>query len=388
MATEVGEGPMAGVERNKYLLRQAYRDAQRGVLPGTIPGEGEGGASHAGAALAHTVISAQEPPGGVNEPSATIAAIAGWHAQTVGPQFTSFGPMIGDDACVVEEWESHFHGGDGTMYNNFYCWVKRFDGDEVVEVREYVDSHHAYVILGLHAPWLALEPPRGPRRRWRPMAPPEPAHGLADHPGDERETVFDITAEFELDPGLLVDPVPASGPPYVVPPTAEGAKQLIRRLHDAQARGDQTEAWRAYAPGFRHFLAGERPFGWDHLPLEQIYAPLVSHLASPITVRFGPLVAEGGRVFEEMEIFARLDDGTVYDNWHCCIHEVRDGRIVQTREYLDTHHAWVVLGRWADWGRTPVPPLTRSRRSNLPYVDETFQGRNPFLELERWAPVT
>jgi hypothetical protein len=84
---------------------------------------------------------------------------------------------------------------------------------------------------------------------------------------------------------------------------------------------------------------------------------------------------------------ARLDDGTVYDNWHCFIHEVRDGVIVQTREYLDTHHAWVVLGRWAGWGQAPVPPLTRARRSNLPYVDETFQGRNPFLQLERWAPL-
>jgi uncharacterized protein len=373
---------MAGVERNKQLLRQAYRDAQRRVLPGTIAGEGEGPAHHTGGALAHTVISAQEPPGGVNEASATMAAIAGWHAQTVGPQFTSFGPMIGEGDCVVEEWESHFHGGDGTMYNNFYCWVKRFEGEEVVEVREYVDSHHAYVLLGLHATWLALEPPKRPRRRWRPMAPPPEA-------GDELETVFDITAEFELDPRLLVEPGQATDPPAAAPPTAVAdSKQVIRRLHEAQASGDRSAVSRLYAKGFRHFLAGERPFGWDHLPLEEIYAPLVAHLASPITVRFGPMIAEGGAVFEEMDIFAHLDDGAVYNNWHCFIHEVRDGRIVQTREYLDTHHVWVVLGRWAEWGRTPVPPLTRARRSNLPYVDETFQGRNPFLELDRWRPIT
>jgi hypothetical protein len=99
------------------------------------------------------------------------------------------------------------------------------------------------------------------------------------------------------------------------------------------------------------------------------------------------MVAEGGSVFEEMDILAHLDDGTVYNNWHCFIHEIRDGQIVQTREYMDTHHLWVVLGRWANWGKTPVPPLRRARRSNMPYVTATFQTRNPFLKIERWEPL-
>src|SRR3546814_19489453 len=89
-------------------------------------------------------------------------------------------------------------------------------------------------------------------------------------------------------------------------------------------------------------MAGERPFGWDHLPLEEIYAPLVAHLASPIGVRYGPPLAEGDRVIEEMDVIARLDDGTLYNNWHCFVHEIRDGKIVQTREYLDTHHMWEI----------------------------------------------
>jgi hypothetical protein len=113
----------------------------------------------------------------------------------------------------------------------------------------------------------------------------------------------------------------------------------------------------------------------------------VKHLAGPIRIRFGHMVAEDRRVFEEMEILAHLDDGSVYNNWHCLIHEIRGGQIVQTREYLDTHHLWVVLGRWADWGKTPVPPLRKARRSNMPYVTETFQGFNPFLKLDRWEPL-
>jgi hypothetical protein len=103
-------------------------------------------------------------------------------------------------------------------------------------------------------------------------------------------------------------------------------------------------------------------------------------------VRFGPTVADGDRVFEEMDSFARLDDGSVYNNWHCFVHEIRDGRIVQTREYLDTRHVWVVLGRWAPWAAEPVAPRTRPRRSNLPAIDSTSQIPTMFLDLERWRP--
>src|SRR3546814_13951556 len=70
-------------------------------------------------------------------------------------------------------------------------------------------------------------------------------------------------------------------------------------------------------------------------------------------------------LFEQMDSFARLDDGTVYKNWHAFVHEIRDGKIVQTREYHDPRHVWTVLGHWAPWGATPVPPRSRPRRSNL-----------------------
>src|SRR3546814_1730439 len=115
---------------------------------------------------------------------------------------------------------------------------------------------------------------------------------------------------------------------------AEGNKALIRSLRQARADGDPAVVVSFYSVYFRHFMAGERPFGWDHLPLEEIYAPLVAHLASPIGVRYGPPLAEGDRVIEDMDVIARLDDGTLYNNWHCFVHEIRDGKIVQTREYL------------------------------------------------------
>src|SRR3546814_15121992 len=87
-----------------------------------------------------------------------------------------------------------------------------------------------------------------------------------------------------------------------------------------------------------------------------------------------------------MDVIARLDDGTPYNNWHCFVHEIRDGKIVQTREYLDTHHMWVALARWASWGRTPVPPRSVPRRSNLQEIATVIQYPTMFLELDRWKP--
>jgi uncharacterized protein len=375
------QSTLSDIERNKRLVRSRYEAAQRQAVPKTLPGAKE--EAPVAKADASTVVSCQDPPGGVNDPKATIASIAGWHSQSVSPGFTSYGPLIAEGDLVVEEWETYFHGRDGTLYSNQYCWVKRIQDGKVVQVREYLDSHHAFVILGLHAPWKELAPPTKPRRRWVPMQAPASIAPASD----QIETVFEVSQAFNLDPKLLRDPEPVAGAPKNFPATPAGNKALVHAMHEAQAKGDAAAVASFYGEGFRHFIAGEGPLGWNHLPLQDLYAPLVKHLASPISVRFGPRVAEGNSVFEEMDILARLDDGTVYNNWHCFIHEIQDGKIVQTREYLDTHHLWVVLGRWAEWGKTPVPPMRVVRRSNLPYITATFQGKNPFLNLERWHPL-
>ncbi|MDB5425748.1 MAG: hypothetical protein JWQ29_3164 [Phenylobacterium sp.] len=377
-------------ERNKQLVMAADEELQRNAVPSTMPGapvdkprELMGSGSKATAA-AMSIYACYDAPGGVDDPKSTIAAIAGWHVQTTHPPIHSWGPLIAEGDSVVVEREVFFYGLDGTMYNNVYCFLQTFDDQgHTVSNREYLDSHHAYVILSLHAPWKTLEPSRGPRRRWR--GPAQSSLGLP--PLTEMETVFKIRQEFDLDPRMLRDPVPgpASAPRF--PDTAAGNKAVVRAMRDAQAKGDIAAVNNLHGPGFRHYIGGEGPLGWEHLPLQELYAPLTQHLAGPIKVRYGEMVAENGSVFEEMDILARLDDGTIYNNWHCFVHEVRDGRIVETREYLDTHHLWVTLGRWADWGKTPVPPQRRAKRSNLPYITASYQVRNPFLKMERYDPL-
>src|ERR1700728_3665079 len=367
---------MSDPERNKRLLRQQREASQRGALPSALPdGPPFELQNPLSGYMPTTLMVSTDPPS--LDPAQFEAAAKGFPSRAVGPTFLSYGPMIADGDVVFEEWESFIFGGDGTLYNNQYCWRLQFDDRTVVAMREYNDTHHAALIFGRHGGWDDLDPPTTPRRR----------DGLTQLPADEIETVFEVVDEFELDPRLLADVVPSAAPvPVSIEPGPEGNKALVRGLRQARADGDPTIIGAFFAEGFRQFSAGEWPFGWDHLPYEEIYAPLVEHLASPLKVRYGPLTADGDVVVEEMDIFARLDDGTIYNNWHCLFHDIRDGRIVQTREYLDTRHVWVVLGRWAPWAVTPVEPRRAPRRSNLQSISMSTQTPTMFLDLERWRP--
>jgi ketosteroid isomerase-like protein len=388
-ASEAKEGKalVGDAERNKRLLREHREASQMRALPSALPGE-EGKFDRrtqtplVGLTPKSVMVSNDSPilPGMSPADRALIGS--GFPSQALGPTFLSYGPMLAEGNLVVEEWESQIYGANGTLYNNQYLWILRFEGDQVVEMHEYNDTQHAAITFGPLGKWPELKPPTSPRRRNQ--------HGVktAPLPASEIETVFEIVDKFDLDPRLLRDVVPsASAPPVRVQPGIEGNKALVRALRKARAAGDPAVVNSFYAKGFRHFIGGERPFGWDHLPLEEIYAPLVKHLASPLTLRYGPMIAEGDRVFEQVDSFARLDDGTVYNNWHAFVHDIRDGKIVQTREYHDPRHVWVVLGRWAPWGSTPVPPRSTPRRSNLQGIATTIQyptGGGP--DLERWRP--
>ena len=372
-------------DRNERTVRAQYESSQRQSIPPTLPGARSLPPFAFPDAAASRFYSGQDPPGGIDDPKAVLAAVAGWHAQSTGPAVISYGPMISEGDAVVEEWESFFHGLDGSMYSNHYCWIKLLKDGKILQTREYLDSHHAFIVLGLHAPWKRLDPPRTPRRHW--LGFNSPSQSAAVDAAAEMETVFPVRQEFDLPPKMLRDVTPRKRGGKHFPDTPEGNKALVQAMRSAQAKGDIAAVDGFHGEGFRHFIAGEGPLGWEHIPLQELYAPLVQHLKGPLKVRFSTLIAEGGSVFEEMDCLGHLDDGTVYNNWHCFIHEIREGRIVQTREYMDTHHLWVVLARWADWGKTPIPPLRQARRSNLPYVTATFQTRNPFLKLERWEPL-
>jgi ketosteroid isomerase-like protein len=53
-----------------------------------------------------------------------------------------------DGDTTIAELVADSHANDGGRFDNRYCWVCRFDGDLIVEVRAYLDSMMvAYTIL-------------------------------------------------------------------------------------------------------------------------------------------------------------------------------------------------------------------------------------------------
>src|SRR3546814_20139732 len=89
-----------------------------------------------------------------------------------------------------------------------------------------------------------------------------------------------------------------------------------------------------------------------------------------------------------MDSLVLMDDGIVYNNWHDFVHEFRDGKIVQTRDYHGPRHVWTVLGHWAPWGAIPVPPRSRPRRPNLQSISTTIQYETSAgPDLERYRPL-
>lgn len=373
-------GTATGPERLKQIVREARLRSQMASLPSAVPGEeGEFIPEPTGLqGLAVKAITTYGVQDQAPAPDAVKSSQAPFASSSLGPVFVSYGPMLADGDHLAEEWESFMYTSNGTMYNNQYAMVLRFDGDEVAEFHLHQDRDHVDRTYGQYG-WTEPRPATGPRVL---------TGNIAMRPSGEIETPFEIQERFEIPPAMLRDPSPTDErAPVGAEGGIDGNRALVRGLRQAVASGDAAAVDRFYGRGFRHFIAGERPFGWDHLPLQEIYAPLVEHLASPLTYRYSPVFADETRAFERIVSFARLDDGSVWHNWHAIFHEIRDNKIVQTREYLDTAHAWATLGRWATWGGEPPGLRSMPRRSNLQGIAMTVNYKpNEGPDLERWQP--
>jgi len=60
-------------------------------------------------------------------------------ALPAGAQLTVTQVLVDGDTAAVE-LHSHVRAANGMLFDNRYCWVCRFDGGTIVEVRAYLDS--------------------------------------------------------------------------------------------------------------------------------------------------------------------------------------------------------------------------------------------------------
>ena len=85
------------------------------------------------------------------------------------------------------------------------------------------------------------------------------------------------------------------------------------------------------------------PSGSNHLGkghIVQFMAYNFSRFFTRARNEFRSMVAEGQVVFAEHRLSATLPNGRPYTNDYCFAYEVRDGKVLHIREYMDTRGGW------------------------------------------------
>lgn len=126
------------------------------------------------------------------------------------------------------------------------------------------------------------------------------------------------------------------------------AKAVLQRYLDALVAGDLAAIEDSFAPDATWWLHGTLPLSGTRRGRAEILEFLLGagSLYQPGTqeFEFGDITADGERAVLEWRVRAIASaTGKPYDNSYAGVFVVRDGRIVEVREYLDSLYAAEVL---------------------------------------------
>lgn len=127
--------------------------------------------------------------------------------------------------------------------------------------------------------------------------------------------------------------------------SAEDNKKLVLGFFESMNSGNGAAVMNALADSATWWVAGNFPLSGTKTKAQ--FGDLVGQLGSKIdgALRLTPIActAEGDRVAVEAESYARMKNGKTYQNQYHFLFVVRNGKIQQVKEYLDTMHANDVL---------------------------------------------
>jgi uncharacterized protein len=149
--------------------------------------------------------------------------------------------------------------------------------------------------------------------------------------------------------------------------SAERNKAIVIDWMTANVVGDIDKAKSFYADDCRFLVAGDMPYcGWTDIN-GFFSQTTILPLDGPITMEIGDITAEGDKVWFEAQSFARLKDGQKYDNAYVFFVRLRDGKIVEYKEFVDTYY----VNRLIDSPHTRGTPQPRYRIFETPTVTMT-----------------
>lgn len=237
---------------------------------------------------------------------------------------------FGTDRRAVVELEGDGVHSSGRLYRNRYGFVFELDADgQISEVREYLDTIHAFDVLGT-----------GPLPSRTALAPPAVRSPAVRSPADGPSS-RSVELAMALWPALSSGDLDAVGALF-----ARDARRWVDsgtdRDHGARTRRNGSpDGW---------------PFHGTVLMVDKL-ADMRSRLAasyrSPgVTVAPISWFESDGLVAVEAKGHADLSAGTAYQNRYLFVIEVGVDGIREVREYCDTLHVADIMGK--DAGLTPA----------------------------------
>lgn len=125
-------------------------------------------------------------------------------------------------------------------------------------------------------------------------------------------------------------------------------KQIVLDFYEAGACGDMDACFALLADEITWTNIGTTKFSGTfsgkHALVEQLLGPLFGQLQAGISSKIERLVAEDDIVVAQTTGSAETHDGTPYNNSYCQVIRIRDGKIVEVKEYLDTALIDAVFG--------------------------------------------
>lgn len=125
-------------------------------------------------------------------------------------------------------------------------------------------------------------------------------------------------------------------------------KQVVLDFYAAGARGDMDACLLLLADDIVWTNIGTTrfsgTFSGKQVLVQQLLEPLFSQLKAGITSHIERLIAEGDVVVAQTTGSAETHDGIPYNNAYCQVIRVRDGKIAEVKEYLDTALIDAVFG--------------------------------------------
>jgi ketosteroid isomerase-like protein len=127
--------------------------------------------------------------------------------------------------------------------------------------------------------------------------------------------------------------------------SAEENKRIVLGFLENLSAGKGAEVMNALADSATWWVQGNFPLSGTKTKAQfaELAGSLGPKIDGPLTLTPTGITAEGDRVAVEAKSHAKMKNGKVYQNTYHFLFIVRNGKIHEAKEYLDTIHANEVL---------------------------------------------